>query len=249
MKISILIASRRKGNINSNLQRCIESLARNCSSLDNFEIRVKFDDDDIDVSFNIDDAIDYGAIITPRALGFEDLHKAYLDLLRICSPESELYWILSDDTEVLKKDWDMLLLSIARENRNRAFVINTSEDLNVMGKSQKDAMGVADGYPVWSRQWVGISGGFSYAWATDAWTALVCHEIEHRRKFTKEDYRFFCNVRVIRHCEEDGTLSPHFVEERQGAFNRMMDFCMSAQGQNLLRMRADSLEPFLGKAK
>lgn len=231
MKISILIASRKAGNENSRLNDCINSLIANCSNPENFEILVKYDDDDLERGGPHSSV---KSIVTSRALGYEDLHKAYLDLLCIGSPESELFWVLSDDTEVTVKGWDEHLINIAKHNIGKPYVIHVSGQQR-LATSAISAIEYCENYPVWSKKWVGLVGGFGYTFSTDGWTSLICYLL---RKFFNISPVINIALGLTRHrCQADNPGS----ERWNGVRHRTIQKMLSPQLQSLLAVTAESI--------
>lgn len=233
MKISILIAHRKEGNENSNIERCLESLRNTASSPDNYEILIKCDDDIHEVS---------GArcISTPRAGGYADLHKAYMDLLIIASPESELFWVISDDVEIRMQDWDMALLDIAKQHIGKPYVINTATIFNMLTTNKNDAINGADSYPLWSRNWLAIAG-FGYTWATDGWTSLLAHALENDFGVMVNDYRYFVYIKPYRHPEASIDASLPKWKLRKQQRDKMFEIHISPQIQNIIHLKAAAL--------
>lgn len=184
--ISILLASRSKGggNGNSNLKELLQSLAAHVTNPGNYEVLIKFDDDDPGLAQQIETVelslharrIRY--IVTPRACGYTDLHKAYLDLLVESSSYSIAYWVLSDDVLILGSCWDSAIIRHCNRLHDGVFVLCPSSTPDYFNMEEKDALTVMDNYPIWSAKWVGTAGGFGYTFSTDGWTNLLCRKLE-----------------------------------------------------------------------
>ena len=123
------------------------------------------------------DRINIRYIVTPRGLGYQDLHKAYLDLLVMASPLSSLFWVLSDDSLVVGYHWDKKLLDTAANSKDGVFVITPNAMVDYSAMDAKEALNTMDNYPVWSRAWLGLCGGFGYTFSTDGWTNLLCWKL------------------------------------------------------------------------
>lgn len=234
MKISILIAYRKEGNETSNIERCLESLRNTANNPDNYEILIKCDDDDIH------EVLGARCISTPRASGYADLHKYYMDLFAIASPESELFWVLSDDVEIKMQDWDVALLDIAKQHIGKPYVINTATIFNMLTTNKNEAINGADSYPLWSRNWLAIAG-FGYVWATDGWTSILAHTLENDFGIMVNDYRYFVYIRPYRYPEDSIDESLPKWKLRKQQRDKMFETLGSPQMQSIIQLKAAAL--------
>ena len=208
------------------------------------ELLVKNDDDDAYGRFDILEFISKNKtfpikhIVTPRAGGYADLHKSYLDLIAIASPESELFWVLSDDVTIGRKNWDADLLNIAHSRKGFPYIINTCHNVNTREMTIRGAIGNLDTYPVWSRHWFALAG-FGFSFATDGWTSLLCRIIELHYDTDKGRYRYFRDMGIMR---LDDSLEPennhvNHIED----IERMVELNLSPNIQSILHIKASAL--------
>jgi len=187
--ISILLGCRVGGNTNSSLITCLNSIVDNATAPARLEILIKFDDDDQGVPQLLGELealkgrTNIKTIITPRGKGYGDLHKAYNDLLLIADPQSELYWVISDDMEVLTKGWDAKLQQTLGRFEDKIFVAHTLIDF--IHPTLIDAIESPDSYPIWSKRWITLTGGFGYTFSTDAWTAMLLQVLQRRYHYNR----------------------------------------------------------------
>ena len=149
--ITIMLGCRMGGSDTCRLRQCLTSLIDNATDVGNFEILVKCDNDDpaldeiIHTLHQLGCRANIRCIVTPRGLGYTDLHKAYLDLLRIANPTSELYWVISDDIEMQTPGWDNKMLAAVSRHADAPFVLITKEFDHT---SMRDAAERCDPYPM-----------------------------------------------------------------------------------------------------
>ena len=182
-KITIMMGARIGGNDNSRLPECLLALSTHAESKNRYEVLIKMDDDDPGLGSlkatieSFSDRVNIRYIVTPRGRGYADLHKAYLDLMLMASPLSEMFWVLSDDVMVAGHHWDRKLLDCAAKSPDGVFVITPTAKVDYSMMAQHEALNTMENYPVWSRGWVGICGGFGYTFSTDGWTNLICWKL------------------------------------------------------------------------
>jgi len=132
--ITILMPSRMAGNENSRFRACLSSLADHADDATNFELLIKFDDDDQDLPTLLGIVKEFRNrfsirhIVTSRASGYGDLHKAALDLLRIADANSVLFWGLGDDCVVQSPGWDTKMLARCHDYDDGLFVLHFRQD-------------------------------------------------------------------------------------------------------------------------
>jgi hypothetical protein len=244
--LTILMASRMAENENCRLEACLKSLASTSHSSYNFEILIKFDYDDASLPQllatvkNMSEALRIRHIVTPRASGYGDLHKAYMDLLRIASPKSGLYWVISDDVELESQYWDLRLLNHADQYQDGLFTLHCIKKLDFATITPYDAINSPDPYPVWSKRWIGMQGGFGLVFATDGWTSLLHHRL--RTGYEIDRCVFVEGISIKRH------IAPSDIEgsERWNGIRREThEHMLSPQTQSLIDYTAQSFAYYL----
>ncbi len=255
--ITIMLGCRAEGNSNSNLHDFLLALAANAESKDNYEVLIKFDEDDTyleslyQIIVKFANCINIKTIVTPRGQGYSDLHKAYLDLLLISNSNSKLYWVLSDDAMVIGYCWDRKLLQVAEEHENQTFVITPCNKPFYSDMSSEEALNIMDNYPVWSAAWIATCGGFGYTFSTDGWTNLLCWDIYHKtgvdcRKEVKDlitPIGAIRGIQIIRNQHEnDMPGSERWSTTRKS----MIEKVLSRQGRRLLSYSSEALMRRMG---
>ncbi len=260
--ITIFLACR--AGETSNLKEFLSSLC-NASTPDNYEILIKFDDDDPSLASLLDiveKAKEHGRekispdtgesegffpgqniryIVTPRGLGYGDLHKAYIDLLRIADPKTEMYWTLSDDVILLGRNWDLYLKESAKAFSDGLFVICPTSVVNYRGMSDQEALEICDNYPVWSAKLLHAMG-FGYTFAMDAWTNMLMRKLFYVHGI---DRRTGCQG--IHLERRRGSQDFPGSERWNGIRKETHELLLSAQVQNLLDAQVGVIAGMCGK--
>jgi hypothetical protein len=238
--LTIMMASRMGENENSRLEACLNSIADTAHESGNVEVLLKFDEDDtclsrlLDIARQMRGRLDIRYIVTPRAGGYGDLHKAYLDLLRIAHPESTLYWVISDDIELESKGWDDMFVRHSNHYEDGLFVLQTIKKLDFAAITPYDTINSPDPYPIWSKRWVGMQGGLGYVFATDGWTSLLHHRLITR--YGIDRCVFIEGIRIKRHiAASDVEGSPRW----NGIRRKTHEYMLSPQ-QGLIDYTAQS---------
>ena len=203
--ISILLACRKAENASSQLPRLLESLFATAHHPNQVEVLIKFDDDDKEVKSLIayvegfDPNLRVFYKLTPRGAGYFGLHHAYNDLLNDVSTNSELIWVVSDDCEFVAPGWDAMLLSNLDRFEDRIFVLHHIINHH-QGMSTEDVFQTPDPYPIWSRKWVEVCGGFGPCTFTDAWTGFIEHLMITRSRVDRR-------IQLPRHVVRRSTIA------------------------------------------
>ena len=112
--ISLLVCSRVEDNANSQLPELLASLAYTTSNYDNFELLIKFDDDDAKAEELISSFDQYPFQIKhridERSRGYVDLHLFYNRLLPMMDPKTEIIGAIADDFVFTVRGWDEIIL-------------------------------------------------------------------------------------------------------------------------------------------
>src|SRR3990167_11525859 len=205
--ISILINSRFKGNENSNLPRLLESLANTAHNLSNFEVLVKFDDDDRKArkfvarggleKYKLNIRCAFG----DRFGGYRNINYGYNFIYRIVNQNHKIITAMADDFEIKRTGWDSDLIAIEKESPTKIFIIHNRKHAMFDNPSMNslnfnldnlDNLG-ADECPAWSKRLLDMCNGFSFAHFSDASTIALEHVLYHQfgvtiTKFLPEPY-------------------------------------------------------------
>lgn len=104
--ISFLLPTRMRPD---SLKKSLDSLMNTCSSIENYEVVVVFDEDDvetIDIFDLWEKNYNYTKVIVPR-FGYDYLNEYYNAACAVA--KGDWFWVWNDDTEMLNSDWDLIL--------------------------------------------------------------------------------------------------------------------------------------------
>jgi len=104
--ISFLLPTRKRPD---DLKKSLDSLENTCSSIDNYEVVIVFDEDDsetISIFDSWDKKYNYKKIVSKR-LGYDYLNLYYNMACDIA--KGQWFWVWNDDAEMLNKDWDLII--------------------------------------------------------------------------------------------------------------------------------------------
>jgi hypothetical protein len=244
--ITLLMCCRKAGNDNSRLDLLLESLVQHADNPANAEMLIKFDDDDPDLGDSLriidqfKDRLAIRYIVTSRAGGYGDLHKAVLDLLRIADPASVVFWGLCDDIEITSPGWDTKILARCDDYDDGLFLLHFLHMKDFTKLSQREAIGGPEPLPAWSRKWLGLQGGFGYVFACDGWTCLLSHRLATAygidRRILVDGVTFSRRISAI---DQEGS-------ERWNGIRRIThDQMMSPQLQSLVDCTAQAFACYL----
>lgn len=231
-KISLLINSRIEGNANWGLKNLLKDLAYKSADINNFEVLIKFDDDDVAV-VELDPTLNckITAIRTPRRRGYADLHCGYADLMPLVSESSIMVGAIADDMRVIHQGWDELLLKTAR-NCRELFIIHShkpNENVNIDNLEGT----VHDESPFWSKKLIHICQCNWWIYATDAWTTALEYWLE----------KYGCNFTVLTHLglfrrNFNGAIDTQQNTERWNVRSKMFEFTRGSFFKKMVRLQA-----------
>lgn len=233
--ITILLGSR-KGK-NSRLDYLLNSLSRSAFSRKNYEVLVKLDDDDPHLEdqqriiLEKSEEMSVRSLVSPRAMGYEDLHKAYMDLYRGSSVESKAVWVLSDDVLILGSSWDRYILH-AIDRMGELFVLCPTT--LVGSQTDLQALEIMDNYPIWSTKFLNIAG-FGYTFSTDSWTNTLLGGMREKGVDIRKHIPQIGLNRVT--CPEDGEAGERWT----GARKRMFEMSLSPKMRQIFKDKIETL--------
>ena len=174
-RISLLVCSRIEGNENHGLKNLLDDLSAKSSNKDNFEILIKFDEDDIaaDPSWRAllsDYDLNIKKIITPRGKGYADVHKGYTQLMPYVAESSNIIGAVADDFRVITEGWDQILINTAAAREY--FIIHShkpNENVNIDNLIDT----IHDESSFWSKKVIYACQCQWWVYATDAWTTAL----------------------------------------------------------------------------
>jgi len=185
--ISILIPTRDRV---VHLNRCINSINDNCLDKNNVEIILGVDNDDS----NTIEYVKKLKISNVRCIFFDRLfYKNFHTYMNILSKNAkgELLWLLSDDCEIISKDWDK-------------FLINYQDDfcyinVNVIGYENWKFSVV----PIIHKKWLDITGRISNNSQTDLWLGHIAEELNFVTKLRDISINIFLPANGNQHNSRD----------------------------------------------
>ncbi|MHB8618818.1 MAG: tetratricopeptide repeat protein [Chloroflexota bacterium] len=193
--LTVLVNSRISGNDNWGLLDLLEDFRQKSASHRNFEVCVKFDDDDPKVPEVLPKLTEFPFVVKylvePRGRGYEDMHQFMYRTFSIADRRSVAVGVVSDDFFVAVEGWDEAMLSKCHQWDDDIFVMHGEPHRphyrnNVLTHKfwpfadlrDIDLLG-ADISPWWSRRWVEICGGFGPTWSCDSWIMHLEWELYH----------------------------------------------------------------------
>jgi hypothetical protein len=174
--VSLIMCCRIKGNENSDLLNVLKSFIDKASSVNSIEILIKFDDDDDKAAKIFDELkelpVTVKYIVTPRGLGFADLHKACMDLFTVADINSELFWGITDDMDLYTPNWDRFIYDAYKKAKIKTCTIRLGKLIKFHRISLAETPHKLDSFPVWSRGWL-TSATIGYTTGCDIWTNMI----------------------------------------------------------------------------
>ena len=126
--ISIVLCCRMKGNVNSSLDFFLKSLEHYAYNCDNFEVLIRFDDDDTNFQKYIKDFDHYPFAVKycvgKRNGGYSDLHRGYWEAFQLASPTSIVVGAMADDFEIMADQWDTKILECCEKYPDNIFILH-----------------------------------------------------------------------------------------------------------------------------
>lgn len=129
--ISIVCASRKKGNPHCGLPYFLDSLLESTDDISKVEVVIRLDDDD-DLAFYHSIQKKFGNQVRMRFVikktidGFRNLFALHSSAFEHTTPTSCIIYLVTDDATFRKKNWDVYFIGFARSNKDNIFFINTS---------------------------------------------------------------------------------------------------------------------------
>jgi hypothetical protein len=182
--LCILMCSRSDVGSENSIVDFVSNCNETAHHLEKISILIKFDDDDPKLR-QIKDRLARGKgathieyIVTPRAGGYVDLHKAYNDLLRQAPLDAKLFCVLADDARFARPHWDDIVWNSYDQGckqfpSSRVFVIHQEDRHFGKPLTPRVLSERNEPWPFWTREWVQAQGSIGAIVATDAQTALV----------------------------------------------------------------------------
>ena len=195
--ISLLVCSRIQDNKNTSLTNLLDSLTDQSSDYKNFEVLIKFDDDDKGVNNVLPKLKKYPFtikyLIEPRGRGYLDLHVFYNRVFSLANPESGVLGAMGEDFVITERGWDDLILSKTSVFPDGIFIIHGCphpplQRLNYEKEKffldydidKSEDIIIIDEAPMWSRKLLNICGGLGHLSFTDLWTLMLEYYMYHR---------------------------------------------------------------------
>lgn len=232
-KISLLVCSRISGNKNWSLLNLLKTLKDMSSNYENFEVLIKFDSDDEEVSRILHHLDTYPFkiryLIEPRGRGYVDLHVFYNRLFSQVDERSVVIGAMADDFEIIQKDWDEIILSKINVFQDQIFIMHPHHPYFTKNYEEHrfyldfdindlDDCHIVDPAPLWSRKLLDICGGFGHIPFTDAWTLMLEHVLFHRCGVNRIIFLEQPIVARRTKAEIDDKIGPRWWTERANTF-------------------------------
>jgi hypothetical protein len=209
--ISILLASRRKGNPNSDLNGLLTSLQKQTSDHQSIEVIVRFDDDD-DLNDILPTFSSYAFpvkyLIGSQGSGYFDLCRYYNEILPLCNRDFTMAMCVADDMVVVESGWEQKVFNAARDAGEFFILHQWLPNLNLSYEQMPGSMHRVDETPVWSRKLLELTKGISGIGSTsDVWTVIIEWILKHRfrKSITRYIHRDYSYLPIFdrKLCESD----------------------------------------------
>lgn len=214
--ISILLASRRKGNSNFGLPTFLESLAKKTVDLTSIEILIRFDDDDeiseiIKAFPSYPFSIKY--LIGPRGKGYEDLCYYYNQLYPLANPKFNMVMCVADDMLVIEDGWEQKVFKAAKGAKDLFIIHQWLPNLHLSYQDLPSNLHHVDEIPIWSKKLIELTKGIGCVGrSSDSWTIILEWGLKHGfgksiTRYIKRDFpylpiidRKICKEDLVRSC-------------------------------------------------
>lgn len=170
------------------------------SNYENFEVLIKFDNDDKKVRRILPTLDNYPFkikhIIEPRGRGYIDLHVFYNRLFSLVDERSVVIGAMADDFEIVHKGWDEAVSNLVKNSphEDEIFIIHGRSHPPISRQNYEEEnfyldfdiddledLAIIDEAPFWSKKLLYLCGGLGHVSFTDAWT--LCLEYYLFRNF------------------------------------------------------------------
>lgn len=221
--------------MNFGLFNLLDSLRKMSSNYNNFEVLVKFDNDDKEVSKVLPKLSTYPFkikyLIEPRGRGYIDLHVFYNRLFSIVDERSIVIGAMGDDFEIIEKDWDELILSKTKAFTDGIYVIHGRPHPPYQRENyekqqffldydidQSEDLEIIDEAPLWGRKLLNICGGFGHLSFTDLWTLMLEYYLFHRCNVNRTLFLGQPFVHRIQNAKVDLHVGSRWTNDRANNF-------------------------------
>lgn len=169
--ISLILCCRITGNVNSDLINVLNNINKKAHNINNFEILIKFDNDDEEAKLLLDKLPkNTKYIFGDRLRGYEDLHVFYEQLYAISNKSHELIWAITDDFDVFEDNWDAKMLKSYKKYNGKTVILRLGKLIRLHRMTYPPKK--IDSWPVWTRKWLECAG-FGPFLLVDVWTAIL----------------------------------------------------------------------------
>jgi hypothetical protein len=184
--ISILLASRRKGNPNSDLKGLLDSLVISTTDHRAIEVVVRFDeDDDLDDLLPLLSSYPFSVKyqIGSQGSGYMDLCHFYNEIFPLTNPDFNMVMCTADDMVVVEKGWEQRVFQAAKGAKELFIIHQWLPNLHLSYEQMPTSVHRVDETPIWSRKLIELTGGISGVGSTsDSWTVAIEWILKHRYK-------------------------------------------------------------------
>lgn len=163
-----------------NIAGLFDNLERTASNPKNFEVLVKVDAEDVVMQEAMQRqaqvrpfAVRY--ISTPRGAGFEDLWKAYNQLLPLAAKDAYFFCLLSDEVRINEQNWDESLERYVGLFPDHIFRLRTTQ-LKLRNYYDFWECGFApDSFSLYTRKWMEIVGDWNPCTGPDSSQQFIAY--------------------------------------------------------------------------
>jgi hypothetical protein len=182
------------------IREFLVNLEQTAADSRNFEVLIRADEGDEPTIRVIEEFRETASfrivlLVEKNSTGTFQLHKAYsLLTFRYASASTYFFWNLTDEIRFLSKGWDEELKGYIGHFSDGIFRLKVSQNRANTYSRFRDVLTTPDNYPVITRRWLQLVGGWGDYWGTDSWhesidyflsrsdsniaRSLVCDEVE-----------------------------------------------------------------------
>lgn len=133
-------------------------------------------------------------IVTPKYKGAYSMHTDYNHLLGMTDSNSYFCVNLTDEIRFKTQGWDTILKSHIKLFPDDIFRLEISNNKARNYYELNDCLYTPDNYPVITKKWLYLTGGWGDYWGTDSWQGLLNFHLGRGTNYTDQAEEFFRSI-------------------------------------------------------
>lgn len=196
--LSIIMASYRP----ENLRLFFKNLMDTAKDPSSFEVLIKVDTEDqatqaLVIEYQKQAPFILKYIVTPRQKGAYSMHGDYNRLLSMAHTNSYFCVNLTDEIRFETKHWDAVLKQYIKLFPDDVFRLEISNNKARNYYGPHDCFYNPDNYPIITKKWLFLTGGWGDYWGTDSWQGLLNFHLGRGMDSANRDERFFRSIPIF----------------------------------------------------